>query len=79
MDDPTPARRYLGRGHVAGERASPVTGKRVRALEYDMPEFVGQRVEVHCQQFDVDKARLPKRKVGAPFAGDVKKFVMECG
>eukprot|EP00969_Alexandrium_andersonii_P106508 4698861-Alexandrium_andersonii.AAC.1 len=38
-----------------------------------------QCVEVHCQQFDVVKAQLSKSKVGAPFAGDAKKFVSECG
>eukprot|EP00969_Alexandrium_andersonii_P077046 3396818-Alexandrium_andersonii.AAC.1 len=38
-----------------------------------------QCVEVYCQQFDVVKAQLSKRKVGAPFAGDAEKFVLECG
>eukprot|EP00969_Alexandrium_andersonii_P167393 7399783-Alexandrium_andersonii.AAC.1 len=38
-----------------------------------------QCVEVYCQQFDVVKAQRSKRKVGTPFADDVKKFVLECG
>eukprot|EP00969_Alexandrium_andersonii_P338723 14970765-Alexandrium_andersonii.AAC.1 len=38
-----------------------------------------QRVEVYCQQFDVVKAQLSKRKVDAPFADDVKKSVLERG
>eukprot|EP00969_Alexandrium_andersonii_P226732 10012673-Alexandrium_andersonii.AAC.1 len=38
-----------------------------------------QCVEVYCQQFDVVKAQLPKRKVGTPFADDVKNTVLECG
>eukprot|EP00969_Alexandrium_andersonii_P271737 12010445-Alexandrium_andersonii.AAC.1 len=32
MDDPTPFGRYLGCEHVAGERVSPISGKRVRVL-----------------------------------------------
>eukprot|EP00969_Alexandrium_andersonii_P002499 108786-Alexandrium_andersonii.AAC.1 len=38
-----------------------------------------QCVEVYCQQFDVVKSQLSKRKVGMPFAGAAKKFVLECG
>eukprot|EP00969_Alexandrium_andersonii_P116091 5134022-Alexandrium_andersonii.AAC.1 len=62
MDDPTPFGRYLGCEHITGERISPVTGKRVRVLEYDMSEFMEQCVEVYCQQFDVIKTQLSKRK-----------------
>eukprot|EP00969_Alexandrium_andersonii_P149223 6598681-Alexandrium_andersonii.AAC.1 len=32
-----------------------------------------QCVEVYCQQFDVVKAQLSRRKVGTPFADDVQK------
>eukprot|EP00969_Alexandrium_andersonii_P007883 343542-Alexandrium_andersonii.AAC.1 len=45
MDDPTPFGRYLGCEHITGERVSPITGKRVRALEYELSEFVEQCVE----------------------------------
>eukprot|EP00969_Alexandrium_andersonii_P041277 1809463-Alexandrium_andersonii.AAC.1 len=38
-----------------------------------------QRIEVHGQQADIDKAHLPKRKVGAPFPDDAEKFVLERG
>eukprot|EP00969_Alexandrium_andersonii_P121109 5353418-Alexandrium_andersonii.AAC.1 len=38
-----------------------------------------QYVEVYCQQFDVAKAQLSRRKVGTPFADDVKNTVLECG
>eukprot|EP00969_Alexandrium_andersonii_P174047 7694295-Alexandrium_andersonii.AAC.1 len=38
-----------------------------------------QCVEVYCQQFDVVKTQLSRRKVGAPFADDVKKTVLERG
>eukprot|EP00969_Alexandrium_andersonii_P041546 1821435-Alexandrium_andersonii.AAC.1 len=40
---------------------------------------MSQCAGVDCQQFDVDKAHLPKRKVGAPFADDVNKFALERG
>eukprot|EP00969_Alexandrium_andersonii_P319825 14129874-Alexandrium_andersonii.AAC.1 len=53
MDDPTPFGRYLGCEHVTGERVSPITGKRVKVLEYDVSEFMEQCVKVYCQQFDV--------------------------
>eukprot|EP00969_Alexandrium_andersonii_P215601 9522603-Alexandrium_andersonii.AAC.1 len=43
-----------------------------------MSEFVEQCVEVCCQQFVVAKAQLSRRKVGPPFADDVKKTVLEC-
>eukprot|EP00969_Alexandrium_andersonii_P010252 447161-Alexandrium_andersonii.AAC.1 len=79
MDDPTPFGRYLGCEHITGERVSPIAGKRVRVLEYDMSEFMEQCAEVYCQQFDVVTAQLSKRKVDAPFADDAKKFVLECG
>eukprot|EP00969_Alexandrium_andersonii_P042205 1851372-Alexandrium_andersonii.AAC.1 len=79
MDDPTPFGRYLGCEHITCERVSPITGKRVRVLEYDMSEFMDQRVEVHCQQFDVVKSQLSKRKVGKPFADVAQKFVLERG
>eukprot|EP00969_Alexandrium_andersonii_P142080 6281140-Alexandrium_andersonii.AAC.1 len=66
--------RYLGCEHIIGETVSPITGKRVRVLEYDVSEFLGQCVGVYCQQFDVKQAHLSKRKVGTPFADDVKKL-----
>eukprot|EP00969_Alexandrium_andersonii_P290642 12846183-Alexandrium_andersonii.AAC.1 len=62
MDDPTPFGRYLGCGQITGEKVSPITGKRVRILEYDMSEFMERCVEVYGQQFDVVKAQLSKRK-----------------
>eukprot|EP00969_Alexandrium_andersonii_P329966 14582252-Alexandrium_andersonii.AAC.1 len=68
MDEPTPFGRYLGCDHITGEWLSPITGRRVRVLEYDMSEFRGHA-----------KAHLSKRKVGAPFAYDAKKFVLGCG
>eukprot|EP00969_Alexandrium_andersonii_P100493 4433422-Alexandrium_andersonii.AAC.1 len=40
---------------------------------------MGQRVEVSCQQLDVDKAHLSKRKLGIPVADDAKKFFLEHG
>eukprot|EP00969_Alexandrium_andersonii_P047963 2105110-Alexandrium_andersonii.AAC.1 len=40
---------------------------------------MGHCVEVYCQQFDVDKAHLFNRKVGTPFIGDIKQFVVERG
>eukprot|EP00969_Alexandrium_andersonii_P302680 13379926-Alexandrium_andersonii.AAC.1 len=58
----TPFGRYLGCERITGEGVSPTTGKRVRVLEYDMSEFTDQCVEVYCQQFDVVKAQLSKRK-----------------
>eukprot|EP00969_Alexandrium_andersonii_P298316 13186170-Alexandrium_andersonii.AAC.1 len=45
MDDPTPFGRYLGCEHITGEKVSPITGKRVRILEYDMSEFMELCVE----------------------------------
>eukprot|EP00969_Alexandrium_andersonii_P231722 10233149-Alexandrium_andersonii.AAC.1 len=62
MDDPTPFGRYLGCERIAGERVPPFPAQRVRVIEYDMSEFVGQCVEAYCQQFDVGKAHLSKRK-----------------
>eukprot|EP00969_Alexandrium_andersonii_P197775 8736910-Alexandrium_andersonii.AAC.1 len=44
-----------------------------------MSEFVDQCVNEYCQQFDVVKSQLSKRKVGTPFADDAKKFVLERG
>eukprot|EP00969_Alexandrium_andersonii_P265217 11720910-Alexandrium_andersonii.AAC.1 len=72
MDDLAPFGRYLGCEHITGERVPPISGRCVRVLEYDMSEFMDQCVEVYCQQFDVEKAHLSNRKVGTPFAGDVK-------
>eukprot|EP00969_Alexandrium_andersonii_P015142 661655-Alexandrium_andersonii.AAC.1 len=74
MHDPTPFGRCLGCERITGERMSPIAGKRARVLEYDVSEFMEQCVEVCCQQFDVAKAQLSRRKVGAPFADDAKKF-----
>eukprot|EP00969_Alexandrium_andersonii_P239105 10555817-Alexandrium_andersonii.AAC.1 len=62
MNDPTPFGRCLRCEHITGERVSPITGKRVRVLEYDMSEFMEQCIEAYCQQFDVAKAQLSKRK-----------------
>eukprot|EP00969_Alexandrium_andersonii_P155359 6868433-Alexandrium_andersonii.AAC.1 len=56
MDDPTPFGRYLGCEHITGEKVSPLAGKRVRILEYDMSACMEQCFEVYCQQFDVAKA-----------------------
>lgn len=44
MDSPTPIGRYLGCEHVVGKRKSPITGKIVNSIVYDMSDFFKQAV-----------------------------------
>ena len=46
LDDPTPFQRFLGCLHIICERTSPISGRTVRALEYDMSGFMYQCVSV---------------------------------
>eukprot|EP00969_Alexandrium_andersonii_P080213 3535113-Alexandrium_andersonii.AAC.1 len=49
LDDLTPFGRYLGCEHRVAEKTSPLTGRPVRAIEYDVSEFLGQCVDVYCE------------------------------
>ena len=44
MGDPTPLGRYLGCEHVLEKRKSPITGKMVNSIVYDMSDFFKQYV-----------------------------------
>ena len=44
MDDPTPVGRYLGCEHIVEKRKSPISGKMVNSIVYDMSDFFKQAV-----------------------------------
>ena len=45
MGDPTPIGRYLGCEHIVDRRKSPITGKLVNSIVYDMSDFFKQAVD----------------------------------
>ena len=61
--DPEPAGFYLGCRHVLSVRTSPLTGKPVRVIEYDMEEFLVSCVERYKELGAVTKLRT----VSTPF------------
>ena len=67
LDEPTDMGRFLGCEHKRVTRTSPLTGKKVSAIEYDMSEFLDACVEVYCKEFQVDRSTLSKKKVNTPF------------
>lgn len=66
MDDPKPVGRYLGCEHVVSKRKSPITGKIVNSIEYDMSDFFKQAVSDYKKLLHSDFLR----KVSTPFIPD---------
>mgnify|MGYP003323707049 CR=1 FL=1 len=79
LDEPRPFGRFLGCEHRLVQRVSPITGRTVTAIEYDMSEFLSQCVEVYCKEFNVDRASLRKKAVSTPFLSGKEEYVHECG
>ena len=62
LDEPGPFGRFLGCEHRLVQRTSPITGKTVNAIEYDMSEFFNSCVEVCCKEFNVSRDSLSRGK-----------------
>ena len=47
MENPTPVGKYLGCDHIIKETISPITGKKVRSMRYDMTAFLKSCIAVY--------------------------------
>lgn len=75
MDPPTAPNKFLGCDHKYSERISPITGKTVKAIEYDMEEFFSSCVDRYCELAGVDRSKLKRRQT--PFATDSTEGIRE--
>ena len=66
MDDPTPLGRYLCCQHITSMNRSPITGKLVRTLTYDMTDFLVECKSVYSELSGVTLFK----KVKTPFLND---------
>ena len=62
MDDPTPSARFLGCDHVFSSKVSPISGKMVNAIEYNMSDFLKSCVTLYCQLAGLDASKLRSRE-----------------
>ena len=63
MDNPMPVGRYLGCEHVVEKRKSPISGKMVNSIVYDMSNFFRQAVQDYKTLAKTDHLR----PVSTPF------------
>ena len=80
MDDPTEPGKFLGCMHRHSTKTSPITGKPVKTIEYDMEEFFSSCVDRYCELAGVQRSKLKKRHT--PFVTDclegARTFVLGC-
>ena len=60
-----PSGKFLGCGHIIKDVISPLSGKTVRSIEWDMSDFFASCVDHYCQLTGKPKTALPK--VQTPF------------